>query len=91
MAKTKRGFIRYKSYLFTTRDPILDVIMAARSNAKMKYKAIHEAGGPTPATLRNWESGKTKRPQFCTIAAASRTMGKRGIMFGPKGAPYLVD
>lgn len=91
MAKTKRGFIKYKSYLFTTRDPILEVITAARSQQRMKFATIHKNGGPTPATLRNWESGKTRRPQFCTIAAASRTLGKRGIMFGPKGAPYLVD
>jgi hypothetical protein len=91
MARKKRGFIRYKSYLFSERDPILEVVTAARSLQRMKYKTIHDNGGPTPATLRNWESGKTRRPQFCTIAAASRTLGKKGIMFGPKGVPYLVD
>lgn len=91
MARKKRGFIKYKSYLFSERDPILEVVTAARSQQRMKFKTIQENGGPTPATLRNWESGRTRRPQFCTIAAASRVLGKRGIMFTSKGTPYLVD
>lgn len=90
MAK-KRGFIKYKSYLFIDKDPIIDAMRGHVSESKMSYGQIHEAGGPSPTTLRNWFHGETRRPQFATVAATSRTLGAKGIMFNGKGTPYLVD
>lgn len=80
MAKgIKRGFIRYKSYLFTDKDPVIDAFRTARSDSKMTYKQIRDEGGPTVSTLRGWEHGKVRRPQFATVAAAVRTVGKSVI------------
>ena len=79
MAKGKRGFIQYKCYLFRDQDPIVSAFRTARSDSKMSFKQIHEEGGPTVSTLRAWEMGKTMRPQFATIAAGTRAMGKHII------------
>lgn len=80
MAKSvSRGFIKYKSYLFVDKDPIMDAWATARSDAKMTYKEVQENGGPTVSTLRSWEHGNTRRPQFATIAAAVKTVGKTVI------------
>jgi hypothetical protein len=87
----KRGFIKYKSYLFVDKDPIIDALRGPISASKMSYSEINEAGGPAAATLRNWFSGETRRPQFATVAATARTIGKRGIRFASSGNPYLVD
>ena len=77
MAKSKkRGFIQYKSYLFVDKDPVIDAFRTARSDTKSSFQDIRDAGGPTVGTMRNWESGGVKRPQFATVAAATKAMGK---------------
>lgn len=91
MATKRRTLPKYKSYLFVDKDPIIDTLRGPVSESKLSYKAIHEAGGPTTSTLSGWFNGDTKRPQFATVAATARTIGKKGIMFGSKGMPYLVD
>jgi hypothetical protein len=91
MAKSSRGFIRYKSYLFISKDPIIDALRTGVSDSKMSYSEITDGGGPATATLRNWFNGTTKRPQFATVAATARTIGKKGIRFTASGNPYLID
>lgn len=85
----KRG-IFYKAYVFKDRDPIIDELATARADAGVSFVQTAAAGGPSVTTLSNWERGKTKRPQFCTVAAAARTYGAVGIKFGTNGAPHLV-
>ncbi len=75
----KRGFIKYKSYLFTEKDPIIDAWRTARSDSKLTYREVQDGGGPTVSTLRGWEQGKVRRPQFATVAAAVKTVGKTVI------------
>jgi hypothetical protein len=87
----KRGFIRYKSYLFQDKDPIIDALRTGVSSSKMSYSEITSAGGPATATLRSWFNGTTRRPQFATVAATARTIGKKGIRFAASGHPYLID
>lgn len=80
-----RGVIKvYKSYMFRSKDPVIDkmrtvVQEAARaegvSEAKM-WQLIHERGGPTAGTHRNWYRGSTKRPQFAAAQASLHTIGK---------------
>ena len=79
MAKGKRGFISYKCYLFRDQDPIVGACRTARSDSRMTFQQIRDEGGPTVSTLRAWEMGKTMRPQFATIAAGTRAMGKNII------------
>lgn len=93
MAKSakKRGFATYRSYLWRDKDPIIDVLRTAVSDSRLTYGQIHDEGGPTAATLRSWFSGKTRRPQFTTVAATVRTVGKKGITFNGTGTPKLID
>lgn len=94
MAKktTKRGALRlYKSYSFVDKDPILDAIKTAKSEAQMTNDQIKEASNVTVSTLRAWDFGATKRPQFTTASAVIRALGKKGIRYGAGGKPYLVD
>lgn len=89
--KSRRGITRYKSYMWVDKDPILNAIKATISEKKVKFSQINEAGGPTVKTLKAWNSGNVRRPQFTTVAATTRALGKNGVMFDAKGNPYLVD
>jgi hypothetical protein len=90
MAK-RRGFIKYKSYLFIDKDPVIDALRGEISIQKIKLKQIADNGGPTYSTLHNWFSGNTRRPQFATVMATVRTLGKKGVTTNGRGTPYLVD
>lgn len=71
----KRNGVVYRSYSFTTQDPIIDrVHMMVKDSGKSQSK-IYKAGGPSTTTMTNWFSRKTRRPQFCTIAATIRALG----------------
>jgi len=88
--KKKRGFITYKSYLFREKDPVIDLIRTARSDAKMGYAEVADKSSVSISTVRNWERGKTRKPLFATSAAVLIALGKRGIGFR-NGKPYLID
>jgi len=78
MAKrtNNRGALRvYKSYNFTDKDPSIDWVHSLMDRTNMTPKKIQEDGGPTATTVYNWINGKTKRPQFCTVAAATLACG----------------
>ena len=90
MAK-KRGFIKYKSYVFVDKDPVIDALRTAVSDAKASYAELHAGSGVSPATIRNWFHGETRRPQFATVAAVARTLGKKGMTFHGSGTVKLVD
>lgn len=86
------GFIKYRSYLFVDQDPIIDALRGPVSSSKLSYGKIAQEGGPSPTTLYNWFNGTTKRPQFATVAATVRTLGKSGIKFAHNsGNPHLID
>ena len=89
--KKKRGFIRYKSYMFVEKDPVIDALRTAISDQHFKYSEVALTSGVAVATIKNWMSGETRRPQFATTAAVARSLGKKGIMFTTKGMPYFVD
>ncbi len=89
--KAKRAAKVYGSYRFIDKDLIIDVWRTARSDSKKTYAQIEADGGPTAGTLRSWDIGGVKRPQFCTVAAAARAIGKTGIKFRQNGTPYFTD
>lgn len=91
MAK-KRGFLQYKSYSFIEKDPVIDALRTAVSQHGFTYPELHEKSGVAYTTIHNWFHGKTRRPQFATVAAVARAMGKKSIHFGHNsGKPRLVD
>ena len=78
MAK-KNGYLRYKAYNFIDKDPIIDIIRTIKRDAHVSDAQIANMGGPTAGTLRNWFGGKTRRPQFATVAAAASAMGVESL------------
>lgn len=84
-----RGFLTYKAYPFTTKDPVIDVLRTVKRDAEMTDGQIRDAGGPTTGTLRNWFKGKTRRPQFATVAAAGVAMGLSSIPLTSEGRAKL--
>jgi len=73
----KRTYLKpYKSYVFKDKDPIIDVLRTAVSDSKRKYSSIQADSGVSTATLYNWFHGATRRPQFCTVNAVARALGK---------------
>lgn len=80
----------WKSYLFREKDPIMDAVATARSDANMSYVEIEKAGGPKAATLRNWEHGTVQRPQFGSISAAIISVGGNGVVYGKDGRPRIT-
>lgn len=86
--KSKRGALRlYKSYNFVNKDPIIDAVRTARSDQNVSYRDVAEESGVSPTTLHNWEHGKTRRPQFATVSAVARALGKKGIKYSSDGTP----
>jgi transcriptional regulator with XRE-family HTH domain len=85
----RRGIL-YKSYVFKDRDPILDELATARADEGVTFEATTATSGVSTSTLRNWERGKVKRPQFATVAAVARAYGATGITFSGAGAVHLV-
>ncbi len=83
------GFLKYKAYPFVDKDPIIDVLRTVKSDSEMSDGQIHAAGGPTTSTLRNWFKGKTRRPQFATVAAAAVAMGKTNLPLTAEGRKKL--
>lgn len=90
MAK-KRGFIRYKSYVFVDKDPVIDALRTSVSQEKASYADLHAGSGVSATTIRNWFHGETRRPQFATVAAVAKALGKKGISFHGSGSVKLID
>lgn len=65
----------YGSYSFIDKDPVIDLVRTAIQREKVSYEAIERDSGVTTQTLRNWFNGRTKRPQYATVAAVFKAMG----------------
>lgn len=85
MAKVTRGFLRYKAYPFIDKDPVIDVLRTMKRDTGMSDTEITAAGGPATGTLKGWFGGKTRRPQFATVAASAVAMGKTSLPLTSEG------
>lgn len=65
----------YKTYKFKGQDPVLKDFRAFMTEEKFNPKKISTKSNVSKTTIANWLNGKTKRPQFTTLEAASRAMG----------------
>jgi hypothetical protein len=71
----------YQSYLFRTKDPIIDemrtVYQEALGGVRSKHlRQVERDGGATASAQMQWFHGKTRRPQNASIEASLRAMGK---------------
>lgn len=76
------------SHTSSYNDPIIDQIRTARSDTRKTFRQVHEKSGVSVATIRNWEHGKTRRPQFATVMAVINALGKSLVT--KNGKPFIV-
>lgn len=76
----------YKTYMFKTKDPVIDELRTMKKDAGMSNTDIHIASGVSVGALSGWFNKGTRRPQNATVEAVGRSMGfKRGwIPLGKK-------
>src|SRR5271154_1294910 len=92
MSKSKNksnGFMRYTTYNFVDKDPIIDVLRTMKNYAKISNREIAERSKVSAGTLGNWFGGKTKRPQFATVAAAASAMGYSKVPIDSDSRKYF--
>lgn len=81
----------YKSYNFVDKDPVIDLMSGISQRNKISIPKIAADSGVSEATIRNWFFGKTKRPQFATVAAVMSAMGYRiNWSFQDKVMPHMA-
>ena len=69
------GFKLYKSYSFVDKDPVIDIVRTIIEDADMSYDEVSGESDVSTTTLRGWFDGKTKRPQYATVAAVLGGLG----------------
>jgi hypothetical protein len=70
----------YKSYVFRDKDPVIDFMRTAVKDSGLSYVEIHANSGVAASTLHSWFEGTTKRPQFATVNAVARSLGKEFML-----------
>jgi len=79
------GYLKpYRSYVFRTKDPVIDILRTAVKDSGLSYVKLSEASGVSAGTLSNWFSGPTKRPQFASVNAIARSLGKEFVLVDRK-------
>lgn len=62
-------------YRWRDRDPILDLINGLVKESGMSFEQISNRCGVSKSTLRNWDVGKTMRPQAVTVKFVLNAIG----------------
>ena len=65
----------YRTYRWIDKDPIIDAVKTVVDAEHLKNSAVHAISGVATATLDNWFSGGTKRPQNSTLTAVTSALG----------------
>jgi hypothetical protein len=67
--------VTYRTYRWNDRDPIVDAVATVVKDEHLKNEHVHQISGVATATLNNWFSGKTKKPQNTTVSAVTSALG----------------
>jgi DNA-binding phage protein len=78
MKKPSRTLKVYKSYNFIDKDPIVDYTRT-RVYANGGPAKVARESDVSPTTLYGWYRGRTRRPQFATVAAVLLACGETHI------------
>lgn len=76
-ARKRQG---YATYRFKDVDPVINVITQAMKLSNQTHRQIASASGVSPTTLSNWKAHRTRRPQFCTIAAVAGALHREFVL-----------
>jgi transcriptional regulator with XRE-family HTH domain len=74
-AHTPRGLKLYRRYHFKGQDPVVERALSLVDRSGLKLSQAAKISGVANTTLGNWETRKTKRPQYATIAALIAALG----------------
>ena len=69
------SFLRYKTYNFIDKDPVIDELRTQLTRRKMTILELHERSGVSKGTIRKWFYGDTKRPTHATVKAVAIALG----------------
>lgn len=67
--------VNYRTLRWGDRDQSVDAIQTVLEDEHLSAARAHEISGVATATINNWLSGKTRRPQNMTLAALSSSVG----------------
>jgi transcriptional regulator with XRE-family HTH domain len=65
----------YRSYNFVEKDPVIDRIRTIVQREHVDNNDVAKISGVSSTTLHGWFDGKTRRPQYATIAAVITSLG----------------
>lgn len=65
----------YRSYRFIDKDPVIDKLRTIVNDEGLTDSEAARIATLSPATTHNWFFGKTRRPQFASIAAVTSSLG----------------
>src|SRR5215467_5506352 len=94
MAKPSRTLRVYREYNFVDKDPVVDYTRT-RVYANGGPNKIAKKSGVAPTTLYGWYRGRTRHPQFATVARVLLSCGEstidlRAVMRAPRRASVQV-
>lgn len=75
MSKAPQKYRPYTHYKFRAQDPVIDLFKIAKDENGDKVTHLAKESGVSASTFYNWFKGRTRKPQFATVAAAARSMG----------------
>jgi hypothetical protein len=70
------GFVKYRTYSFVDKDPIIDKVRTAVKESGMSKTSISVKSGVSTSCMHNWFDGATRRPQFASVNAVLRACDK---------------
>lgn len=74
--KHQRQAPSYRAYTFVNgKDPVIGKIRTIIDKEHVENKDVATISGVSKSTLHNWFDGKTRRPQYATIAAVVASLG----------------
>jgi len=76
----ERTITFHSSYNFVDKDPVIDICRTAKADSGMTDQQIREHGGPAVSTMEGWFTRATRRPQFATVEAFARAIGKTFVL-----------
>lgn len=78
-----------QGYRFIDKDPVIGLFQEAKRRSQLNLKQIAEESRVALATLRSWDSGKTRKPQHATLRAALRACGYNEQFVNPRTGHML--
>lgn len=61
-------------YRFQEKDPMIDRLIAAFNQSDLSYQGWAWRSGLSNTTLRNWDSGQTRMPQYRSVVRAAMAL-----------------